>query len=171
MSTTTSTSTATAPADFPAAPLDRPTKFITAAIIAAVTGLMLSIPVAEVGWLGMVVAWALPAVGIALGYAYAPKAYRWRGDGVLEVQRRLFGARTLRIDEAQLTSAVFGLGGIRLIGSGGFFGWYGLFWRKDTGRYRSYVTDRSRLVRCSGPDGIIVVSPEDPQAFVAAVNA
>lgn len=159
----------TGPTEFPAAPLDRPTKLITAAFIAAFVGFSLSIWTAAPGVPWLVWGVGVPLVLTLLTYGFAPRAYRVSAEGDLRVVRRLFGARRFRISTAQATAAVFGLGGIRLMGSGGAFGWYGLFWRKGTGRYRAYVTDRARLVACNGPDGLIVVSPEDPGAFLSAV--
>ena len=156
---------------FPAAPLDRATKLTSAALVAALTGLAISLQAAEAGGKGAVFGIALPAAAVALAYGFAPKGYEVSRPGELQVIRRWFGRRRFSITSAEPTSAVFGLGGIRLMGSGGAFGWYGLFWRKETGRYRAYVTDRSRLVSCKGPDGLIVVSPDDPGAFVAAVPA
>ncbi len=140
------------------------------AFVAAVVGFMLVVPAREVGGFGVVVGWVVPALAIVSLYGWSPKAYRLSPTGVLTVRRRLFGGRMFRVESAQATSALFGLGGLRLTGSGGVFGWYGLFWRKGTGRYRAYVTDRSKLVACEGPDGLVVVSPEDPRAFLAAVS-
>lgn len=156
------------PRDFRAAPLDRSTKFLTAAVIAALLGLALSIPAAEAGSAGVVAGWVVPAIIIVATYGYAPKGYLMSPDGHLRIQRRWFGGRGFRIDSAHTTSAVFGLGGVRLAGSGGVFGWYGLFWRSGVGRYRAYVTDRSQLVACDGPDGLVLVSPADRDAFLAA---
>ena len=154
---------------FRAAPLDRSTKVLTAAVVAVLVGLGLTIPVGEVGVIGVALAWVVPAAILVLAYGFAPSGYGVSSDE-LRVQRKWFGGRRFRIESAQTTSAAFGLGGIRLFGSGGVFGWYGLFWRKGTGRYRAYVTDRSHLVTCQGPDGIIVVSPADPGSFVAAAR-
>ena len=156
------------PSLYPAAPLDRTTKLTTAALIVGLVGLMLTVPVAEAGTAGLLLGIGVPVAGLILGYGYSPRAYRVWPDGRLDVVRRLFGAKHLRIQSAELTSALFGLGGIRLAGSGGAFGWYGLFWRRGTGRYRAYVTDRAQLVICDGPDGVIVLSPADRDGFVAA---
>ena len=155
---------------FRAAPLDRSTKLTTAAVITALVGLVLSIPAQEAGVPGMFFGWVVPVGLVLLAYGYAPAAYELTGSGELRIRRRWFGGRRFRIDAVEPTSAVFGLGGIRLSGSGGFFGWYGLFWRKGTGRYRAYVTDRTRLVSCTGPDGLVVISPVDPSHFVRAAR-
>jgi hypothetical protein len=155
---------------FAAAPLDRPTRWVTAAFCAALLGVALTVPAAaaDIGssvLLGLV----FPLGGVALAYGFAPRSYAITPDGLLQVRRHWFGVKTFRLETAQTVAAVFGLGGIRIFGSGGAFGWYGLFWRKGTGRYRAYVTDRSSLVVCQGPDGLVTISPADPEAFVAAV--
>lgn len=157
--------------EFPIAALDRPTKLVTMAFLVAIVGFMLVVPAREVGPVGVMLGWVVPAAATLLLYGWSPKAYRLSADGVLTVRRRLFGGTNFRVQTAEPTSALFGLGGLRLTGSGGVFGWYGLFWRRGTGRYRAYVTDRSRLVSCTGPDGIVVISPADPAPFLAAVPA
>lgn len=162
--------TAESTTEFLAAPLDRPTKFVTAAYCAALIGLTLTLPAATTSlWVNGAL-WALPVLIILLSYGYAPRGYRLT-DGRMYVVRRWFGGKTYRLDSAELMPAWFGLGGFRLLGSGGAFGWYGLFWRKGTGRYRAYVTDRSRLVACTGPDGLIVITPRDPALFVVAARS
>jgi Bacterial PH domain len=155
--------------DFAAAPLDRSTKLTSAAVVASVVGITLTIPVAEAGPVGTVVGIGLPIAVLVLGYGLSPRGYRLQ-PGRLQILRRWFGSRTFRIDKVSATSALFGLGGIRLAGSGGAFGWYGLFWRKGSGRYHAYVTDRSQLVVCDGPDGVIVLSPAEPRAFLEAAG-
>ena len=157
--------------DYPAAPLDRPTRLITAAFVAAFAGFALSISAAEAGATAVGLGVVVPLVLTLLAYGFAPARYRLSSDGDLRVVRRWFGGRGFRISSAEATSAVFGLGGIRLVGSGGAFGWYGLFWRKGTGTYRAYVTDRTKLVVCNGPDGLVVLSPADPAAFLSAAAA
>ena len=66
--------------------------------------------------------------------------------------------------------------GIRLGGSGGFFGFYGRFWSTRLGRHRMYATNAGDLVLVRLTDGRkIVVSPHPADAFVqdlsAAINA
>lgn len=154
---------------FAAAPMDRPTLLLSAAFCAALLGLALTVPAAEGGTAGILLGVVAPAVIVVLAYGFSPDAYDLTAEGRLRVVRRLFGSRTFTIDKAAVLQEPFGLGGIRLAGSGGAFGWYGVFWRKGTGRYRAYVTDRSgTLVACTGPEGLVVISPLDATAFVAA---
>lgn len=157
--------------EFPAASMDKSTRIITLAFCAALLGLALTLPpAAENETASLVFGLILPVLIVAAAYGYAPRGYTLTPDGVLQVHRRWFGSKTFRVTSAQTVSALFALGGFRLTGSGGAFGWYGIFWRKGTGRYRAYVTDRSRLVACHGPDGLIVISPSDPDALLAQLS-
>ena len=149
--------------------MDRSTRWTSAALVVAITGLVLTIPVAEAGVAGRILGIGLPLAVLAVAYGMSPRGYRVE-PGRLQVLRRWFGSKSFRIDSVAPTSALFGLGGIRLAGSGGAFGWYGLFWRKGSGKYRAYVTDRAQLVVCDGPDGVVVLSPADPQAFLMAAG-
>lgn len=156
---------------FPAAPLDKATRIFTMAMAAALLGLALTVPPAAEGnrTVAVVFGLAMPVGILAAAYGFAPRAYSVTADGTLHMHRRWFGSKSFQVTSAQTVAALFGLGGIRLSGSGGAFGWYGLFWRKGTGKYHAYVTDRSRLVACHGPDGLVMISPEDPRAFLATL--
>jgi hypothetical protein len=57
---------------------------------------------------------------------------------------------------------------IRLCGNGGLFAGTGIFWNRRYGVFRAYVTSarRSDLVLLETPTGKIIISPENPQAFV-----
>lgn len=51
-------------------------------------------------------------------------------------------------------------------GMGGFIGW---FWNRSLGGYRAWVTDPRRSVLLKFPDRRVVLSPDDPDAFIAAL--
>jgi uncharacterized membrane protein YdfJ with MMPL/SSD domain len=152
---------------FAAAPLDRPTRFVSAAVTAALAGLALSIANVDGFAPGGVVAGVAVAL-VAAAYGFGPAAYRVDG-ATLAVRRRWFGSVAFTVEHAARLPWQFGVGGIRVAGSGGAFGWYGRFWRRDVGFYRAYVTDRSRLVGCQTSAGLVVVSPAEPDAFLAAL--
>jgi hypothetical protein len=64
------------------------------------------------------------------------------------------------------------LGGVvRVMGVGGVFGYYGLFWGWKAGRFRAYITrtDRLVLIRRKQADPVLL-SPRDPNAFVEQVK-
>jgi hypothetical protein len=59
----------------------------------------------------------------------------------------------------------------RLWGNGGFFAFSGIFSNAALGKYRAFVTDFARTVVLDTPRGRLVVSPDDPEAFIAAIKA
>lgn len=60
-------------------------------------------------------------------------------------------------------------GAVKLFGNGGLFSFSGIFYSKRLGRFRAFATNHQNavVVRVSGRT--IVVSPGDPQAFVADI--
>jgi hypothetical protein len=59
----------------------------------------------------------------------------------------------------------------RLCGSGGFFGWFGLFYNRGLGDFWAYAGNQDDLVVLTLADGTrIVMSPSPPDAFVNAVR-
>ena len=59
---------------------------------------------------------------------------------------------------------------IRLFGNGGMFCFAGLFRNKKLGRYRAFATDAKRAVILKFRDRTVVVTPENPEAFVAKIR-
>ena len=60
---------------------------------------------------------------------------------------------------------------IRLFGNGGAFAFSGWFRNRKLGSYRAYATDPARSVVLKFSDHkTIVVTPEPPDAFIAAVK-
>jgi hypothetical protein len=55
---------------------------------------------------------------------------------------------------------------IRTFGNGGLFGFTGLYWNRKLGSYRAYVTDFRFCVVLRFARGVVIVSPDDPKAFV-----
>lgn len=60
---------------------------------------------------------------------------------------------------------------IRTFGNGGMFSFNGFYWNKRLGNYKAYVNDLNRTVVVRTKKRTAVLSPDDPQAFVDAVNA
>jgi hypothetical protein len=61
-------------------------------------------------------------------------------------------------------------GSIRLWGSGGLFGFFGIFRNRQLGVYRAYGTDPKRAVIVKLNQRTIVVTPEHPERFVAELE-
>lgn len=62
-------------------------------------------------------------------------------------------------------------GSFRLCGSGGLFGFFGWFRNRQLGVYRAYGTDPKRCVVMKLTNRTIVVTPDDPDRFVAEVDS
>jgi hypothetical protein len=62
-------------------------------------------------------------------------------------------------------------GSIRLCGNGGFFAFTGLFTNRALGRYRAFWTDQRRTVVLKFSKRTLVISPENPEAFVAEIQS
>jgi len=60
---------------------------------------------------------------------------------------------------------------VRLFGNGGGFVFAGWFRNRELGLYRAFVNDLKRAVVLRFPGRTVVVSPDNPAEFVAAVNS
>jgi hypothetical protein len=103
---------------------------------------------------------AITALGMVLGYSLSETEI---------VIRRAGWKKRLPIDTLQ---AVEGKpdgmrGSLRLAGNGGLFSFTGLFWNKELKRFHAYATDPSRVVVLRYQKKTIVITPHDPQQFIA----
>jgi hypothetical protein len=112
----------------------------------------------------------LPFAVIAGAALFAVRGYAITPEAIL-VKRLLWNTRLPR---AGLESATFSpesvRGSIRTWGNGGFYSFTGLFWNRELGSYRGFVTDYSKIVvlRYSGRKPI-VISPGEPEEFAREV--
>jgi len=112
----------------------------------------------------------LPVIILMFAAPFCVRGYRVTADAVLV--RRLFW--TTRLPRAGLLGAQIEPGvmgrSIRACGNGGLFVFAGLFWNRALGFYRAYVTDFERTVVLRYAGRTVVVSPENPERFVASLN-
>ncbi|HUP05054.1 MAG TPA: PH domain-containing protein [Bryobacteraceae bacterium] len=150
---------------FAAAPYDRLAKAVTTLVcgLLLVVALLPSMP------------WPVALLGILLvlfTYLYSPRGYVV-AEGRITV-RRVVGAAVVPLDgliEARPAASDDLDGCIRLWGNGGMFGYYGLFRTARLGACRWYVTDRSKVVVAITDRKTSLFSPDDPEAFLAAIGA
>lgn len=116
-------------------------------------------------WLG-----ALPLLLLPGAALFVVRGYAIEGTELL-IQRLLW---TTRVPLAGLHSAEAApdvmRGSLRLFGNGGMFSITGLFRNRALGNYRAFVTDLKRTVVLRFPKRTIVVSPENPERFVAEIS-
>lgn len=114
----------------------------------------------------------LPGIIFGVVGLFAPLGYQVNGDAV--VVRRLASNVVIRRREVReawrVGSGEFGAG-LRLFGSGGFLGWFGLFYNGSLGRFWAYAGNRQDLVLLTKTDGTkILLSPHPPDAFLEAIG-
>jgi len=150
-----------------AAPLGRATRILTVialAIIGAVLAAVLSAGTDEPLAPRLIIATVLAAVVLA-SWALAPKGYA-TAPGRLVVRRR--GARPRTYATRPELPVRWRMRGLRLLGSGGLFGHFGTFWTRGLGRYKAHVTDPARTVLVTTAQGPVLISPADPETFLAS---
>jgi hypothetical protein len=106
-----------------------------------------------------------------LAYAYSPRGYALEGRAILVT--RLVGTLRIPLDdvrEARKATPDDFRGCIRLWGSGGLFGYYGLFSTTKLGKSTWYVTNRSNAVVLITAAKTILFSPDDPSGFLATIQ-
>jgi hypothetical protein len=108
---------------------------------------------------------------LILSYAWSPRAYTIVDRYI--VVGRLIGDVQIPIDDIRearpATQEDFRFA-IRLFGSGGLFGYYGLFRTNALGRSTWYVTNRkNRIVIITGAN-TFVLSPDDVDGFLRALK-
>ena len=146
-----------------AAPYDTTTKFVSALSC-------LILLAAGVATHNLIVS-AISLTLIFVAYAYSPQGYNV-SEGALIV-RRLVGDIRMPLSElSELRPATKDdfRGCIRLMGSGGLFGYYGLFRTTSLGKCSWYVTDRSRVVVTRFGAKTILLSPGDGSGFLETVR-
>ncbi|SDZ87359.1 PH domain-containing protein [Microbulbifer marinus] len=154
------------------APWSRQLKWITALTSVILLGIPLLLldkaPQAESRL--YTVAILLPPAIFVLSALFAIRGYRIERTALLILR---FGWHT-RIPLQGLTSAEADPeamhGSIRLFGNGGLFGFTGLYRNSKLGRYRAFATDSSRAVVLHFPERTLVVTPDRPAQFAAALQ-
>jgi hypothetical protein len=108
---------------------------------------------------------------LVLAYAWSARGYQII-DGTLRI-RRLAGSVRIPLEsirEARQATPEDLSGCVRLFGSGGLFGWYGLFRTSKLGKSTWYVTDRSHAVVLVTPEKTLLISPDEVERFLGVVR-
>jgi len=115
----------------------------------------------------------LPLLILIIGAAFAPRRYKITGDSILVgrlfakgVKIPLFGIYSIeQVDYKYIFKK-----SIRTMGSGGGFGIYGSFTSPNLEYFKAYMTRRNKLVLIRTSDKPFVLTPDDPEGFIAAVQ-
>jgi Bacterial PH domain len=137
-----------------------------------VTAFVFIIPVVAAATTMSAVAACVGALILISSYAWSPRSYAIVDRYI--VVSRLIGDVQIPIDdirEARPATPEDFRFAIRLFGSGGLFGYYGLFRTNALGKSTWYVTNRkNRIVIITGAK-TFVLSPDDVDGFLRALNS
>lgn len=115
-----------------------------------------------------------PVLILLAGFAFAPKSYAL-DEETLRIRRFFTGDILLKRDDILSIEPgdykkVFS-GASRVCGSGGGFGIYGLFIDGDRNYFMAYMTRKDKLVRIWTKGKPFILTPDDPQGFIHAVQS
>jgi hypothetical protein len=122
------------------------------------------------------VATAGPGSAVVVGILVVAAAFAIRGYSVMDGKlliHRLGWATKFALADLTRVEATPGatMGSVRTMGIGGLLSFVGHYYNEILGSYRAYATNELNTVVMVFSNGTIVVTPDDPQAFVEAVTA
>jgi hypothetical protein len=132
-------------------------------VVMSVVGVVFAVQSGDPRWLVLSLPFTLM---LLVAGRYAPSGYRLADDG-LHVERRararvIAYRRIRRVDRDARR-----LNGLTVMGSTGVFGRFGKFWNPSLGFYRLELTNRDHVVWLTTDDGLVGLSPDRPDEFVA----
>ena len=120
----------------------------------------------------MLVFVVLEAVTAYVARALAPRGYLLN-DVELVVDRAMRPIKVPLREIREFGRAEDGLmrRSLRVMGTAGYYGYYGLFWNRKLGKFRLYATRTRDLVSVRTERTLYVLSPDDSGDFLAALAA
>ena len=121
--------------------------------------------------LAFICTFVILGAGLSLAYLWKPQQIALSNEFL--IVKRKFGDKKFPLANIQsaaiITRKELGMG-IRLFGSGGFFGYYGLFKYKNIGNVNVYCTQREPVILIELTKGKILISPDEPSLFLNDLN-
>ncbi len=149
-------------------------KLPTEKSVKVITLITLLIPAAILCWLYTIdklltiVTSTLLFIIFVVIYAYTPREVMLDEKGI--VIRRIFGQIIIPYGKIKGVSFIDKLGWktVRIFGSGGLFGWFGLFYVPEVGEVYVYAKRRDNLVLVKA-DKNYLIAPENPEEFIQSL--
>ncbi len=114
---------------------------------------------------------AIGALAVGIAYAWSPRGYRVAEQSIFV--KRLIGEACIPLrglHEARAATPDDFKWCIRVFGDGGLFGYYGLFRTSKLGTSHWYLTNRRHAVVVITLNRTSLVSPDDQEGFLAAIQ-
>jgi hypothetical protein len=139
--------------------------FSVVVILAVTVPLFFTIKADAARWPVAALVLMLPVAALFVIRSYAIEV------NALLIQRLLWATRLplAGLQSAELLPGVM-RGSLRLFGNGGMFSITGLYRNRALGNYRAFVTDPAKTVVLRFPKRTVVVSPANPEQFVAEIS-
>lgn len=154
------------------APWGRSVKVITGAVVVLVLAMAILPPFLHPskGLWALIAAPTVAAAVLGIVGLFCVRGYTVKHRELLI--QRLFWQTSLPLKglEKAYADAQAMTGSFKTIGNGGLFAYTGWFRSKHLGKFRALVTDATRCVVLKFRDRTVVVSPDDPVAFVRALG-
>ncbi|XZF16631.1 PH domain-containing protein [Chitinophagaceae bacterium MMS25-I14] len=153
-----------------AAKLDMPAKAITIVVLTLVMATVFFLTDRFFNYQDQIdfIQIALLSLLLPFIYSFMPQSYSLCADG-LSINRP-FGKKRI-IPAAEIKNMIpfhrapgFSM---RMLGSGGLFGYLGIFYYSNTGLVHMYCTDHSRMILVTAVKRKYIISPDDRDAFMA----
>ena len=139
-------------------------------------GLAIGVPIVTSAWLVAVTAdpvfviFPLPFIGaVWLIQGMATTGYRFEDRGV-RIERRWLSRRLPYTAIRDVDRVQRPIGGLLALGLNGLFGAWGLRWNRRTGLHYLAIANTHDLVYVHTVRGLLVLSPERPDEFVAQIR-
>lgn len=150
------------------APWGKPLIIVSALVAVLCIGAAVGTPMmlrGDTAWYVRLLQW-LPLVLLLGMLPFVVRSYTITPDAIL-IRRLFWNTRLERglLVSAEIAPKVMNQS-LRACGNGGGFSFTGWYWNRRLGLYRAFVTDLDRTVVLRFRLRNIVVSPEDPAAFV-----
>lgn len=145
---------------------------------AGATALLLGLPIWQAFSMRQVISWPLqiplvwlPPVVLLCAAPFVVRGYVITAEALLI--RRLWWHTRISLHDLDSVEFIPNVmtGAIRTCGNGGLFSFTGWYWSRELRGHRAFVTDFNRTVVLRFKSRTIVVSPDDPEAFVKAASA
>lgn len=160
------------PLSFPAKPDDLSKSLTYVIAIAVLVPMFILIPSARGGNPEVMIPFGVVILTLAVLLLFRVKSYTLTPDALKIVRKA--GTKSLprqTLKSASPTSTKDLGFGIRLFGSGGWGGYFGVFYYRHVGKVHVFATDRNKLILLrTTDDRQYLISPEDPVAFLKALR-
>ena len=152
-------------------PFDRTTKVVSSLTCLLLLSIIIKFWFDEDGLLIPVLISILFALTLGLSYAWSPKQFETDASNI--TIRKIWQSIVIPRDtiiESRLLEADDIKGSIRLMGSGGLFGYYGKFTNSKLKTYNLQAGNRVNLVMIKTADKTYVLTPDNREAFLKDVQ-